>query len=88
MRSTLRFSAQLVRSVREDTLNIKQPPDKLTHWAFFRNFRRHMPGAAPFVRRNHGWPVATVDERAHRFAEAVARQFGRFHKYSIGPAAH
>ena len=43
-----------------------------------------MPGAAPFVRRNHGRPVAPIDERAHRSAEAVARQFGRFHKYSIG----
>jgi hypothetical protein len=34
--------AELVGYVKRDTLNLKQPADKLTQWAFFRIFRHHL----------------------------------------------
>lgn len=46
MRATLSESAQPVGTVGV-TLSLKQHRDKLTQWAFLRNFRHQLPSIAP-----------------------------------------
>jgi hypothetical protein len=62
------------------TLSLKQQADKLSHWAFFRIFRHHLPleNEPPA-----GAPIALPLHAQEPHGEAVARRMGRFHMYCV-----